>query len=80
MMNSNSRWGGRGRAAVVASAAVLALVACGELRARPSSGLVGVRGRARRRGGDIKIGVLTTCGGPFATFEARVAVRAPSTP
>jgi branched-chain amino acid transport system substrate-binding protein len=68
MMNSNSRWGGRGRAAVVAGAAVLALVACGD--SGSSSSNSSESAAAPAEGGDIKIGVLTTCGGPFATFEA----------
>jgi len=67
MMNSNSRWGGRGRAAVVAGAAVLALVACSD--SGSSSSDSSESAAAPAEGGDIKIGVLTTCGGPFATFE-----------
>jgi branched-chain amino acid transport system substrate-binding protein len=69
MMNSNSRWGGRGRAAVVAGAAVLALVACSNSGSTSSSGSSQSAAKPAS-GGDIKIGVLTTCGGPFATFEA----------
>jgi branched-chain amino acid transport system substrate-binding protein len=68
MMNSNNRWGRRGRTAVVAGAAVLALVACGDSGSKSSGSSESAAAPAK--GGDIKIGVLTTCGGPFATFEA----------
>jgi branched-chain amino acid transport system substrate-binding protein len=69
MSNSKSRWGGRGRAAVVASAAILALVACSDSGSKSSSASSESAAKPAS-GGDIKIGVLTTCGGPFATFEA----------
>jgi branched-chain amino acid transport system substrate-binding protein len=52
---------------VVAGAAVLALVACSD--SGSSSSDSSESAAAPAEGGDIKIGVLTTCGGPFATFE-----------
>jgi branched-chain amino acid transport system substrate-binding protein len=68
--NSRSRWGGRGRAIVVASAAVVALVACGGSNSSSDSS-ESAAAPADAPEGAIKIGVLTTCGGPFATFEAQ---------
>ena len=54
---------------MAAGAAVLALVACGDSGDESSSESADTAA-APASGGDIKIGVLTTCGGPFATFEA----------
>ncbi len=70
MRNSRSRLR-TGRVAAVASAAVLALVACGGGGSTSSSSSSQTAAApASAPEGAIKIGVLTTCGGPFATFEA----------
>jgi branched-chain amino acid transport system substrate-binding protein len=73
MRNSRSRLRA-GKVAAVASAAVLALVACGGGGGSTSSSSASSSDTAAAPAsapeGAIKIGVLTTCGGPFATFEA----------
>jgi branched-chain amino acid transport system substrate-binding protein len=70
MSNSKSWAGAPGKVAVVVSAAVFALVGC----SGGNSGSTGASDTAAAppsaAAGAIKIGVLTTCGGPFATFEA----------
>jgi branched-chain amino acid transport system substrate-binding protein len=73
----NSSWrGASGRAAAVATVAALALVACGNNSGNNSGNNASSGGSntaaapASAPAGAIKIGVLTTCGGPFATFEA----------
>ncbi|WP_448627505.1 ABC transporter substrate-binding protein [Geodermatophilus sp. URMC 64] len=70
MRNSTSRLRARGAIAVVAGAA-LALTACGG-NDNSSSGSASETAAAPAEApeGAIQIGVLTTCGGPFATFEA----------
>jgi branched-chain amino acid transport system substrate-binding protein len=70
--NSRSRRGARGAAAVVTTVASLALVACGgnSNDKNSVSGSTSAAAPASAPAGAIKIGVLTTCGGPFATFEA----------
>src|SRR4051812_5974286 len=74
MRNSRSRLRA-GKVAAVASAAVLALVACGGGGGSTSSSSASSSDTAAAPAsapeGAIKIGVLTTCGGPFATFEAQ---------
>ena len=67
MWNSNSRWGGRGRQPWSPGRGSR-LVACSD-SGSSSSTRRSPRPRPPTAGG-IKIGVLTTCGGPFATFEA----------
>src|SRR3954469_14305901 len=73
MRNSRSRLRA-GKVAAVASAAVLALVACGGGGGSTSSSSASSSDTAAAPAsapeGAIKIGVLTTCGGPVATFEA----------
>jgi branched-chain amino acid transport system substrate-binding protein len=71
MRNSSSWRGTPARAVVVATAAALALVACGSSNNNSASGGSSTAAApASAPAGAIKIGVLTTCGGPFATFEA----------
>src|SRR5215218_3909249 len=71
MRNSTSRLRTRGTIAVVAGA-MLALAACGG-NDNSSSGSSSETAAAPADApeGAIEIGVLTTCGGPFATFEAQ---------
>ena len=69
MTNSRSRLRA-GAIAALGSAAMLALVACGGGGRSPSSSSETAAAPASAPAGAIKIGVLTTCGGPFATFEA----------
>jgi branched-chain amino acid transport system substrate-binding protein len=74
-MRNSSSWlrswqGTPGRAAVVATAAALALVACGGNSGTSANGPTTAAGAPSAPAGAIKVGVLTTCGGPFATFEA----------
>ncbi len=75
MRNSRSRLSGAGRLAAVTTVAVLGLVACGGgSGGGEDSGSTGPETAAAPADapeGAIKIGVLTTCGGPFATFEAQ---------
>lgn len=66
MMNSMSQLNAA-KAAAVASVAMLALAAC----SGGSSSSHTAAPPASAPAGAIKIGVLTTCGGPFATFEAQ---------
>src|SRR3954452_19363439 len=72
MRNSRNRLAGPGRVAAVVSAAMLALAACGGGRGSSSgsSSSDTAAAPASAPEGAIKVGVLTTCGGPFATFEA----------
>lgn len=70
MRNSSSSLAVRGGAAVVAAAAALTLAACGGNGSSSASGGSSTAASAPSAAADaIKIGVLTTCGGPFATFE-----------
>jgi branched-chain amino acid transport system substrate-binding protein len=72
MRNSRSRLNGRGATVAVVSAAMLVLAACGGGGGSSSSGSSqSASAPADAPAGAIKIGVLTTCGGPFATFEAQ---------
>jgi branched-chain amino acid transport system substrate-binding protein len=71
MRNSRNRLAGPGRVAAVVSAAVLALAACSGGSGSSSSSSETAAAPADAPEGAIKIGVLTTCGGPFATFEAQ---------
>jgi branched-chain amino acid transport system substrate-binding protein len=72
MRNSRNRLAGPGRVAAVVSAAMLALAACGDdgSSSGSSSSSDTAAAPASAPEGVIKVGVLTTCGGPFATFEA----------
>src|SRR3954470_14584160 len=70
MRNSRNRLAGSGKVAAVIGAAVLALTACGGGGGSSSSSSETAAAPADAPEGAIKIGVLTTCGGPFATFEA----------
>jgi len=71
MRNSSSWRGTRGSAAVVAAAAALALTACGGNGGSNSAsgGSSTAASAPSAPANAIKVGVLTTCGGPFATFE-----------
>jgi len=63
-----------GSVAAVAAAAMLALAGCGGSNSSSTSsgsGPTKAAPPAKAPAGAIKIGVLTTCGGPFATFEAQ---------
>src|SRR5919112_2880932 len=71
MRNSRSRLSGSGKVVAVISAAMLALVACGGGDDSAGSSSESAAPAADAPEGAIKIGVLTTCGGPFATFEAQ---------
>jgi branched-chain amino acid transport system substrate-binding protein len=72
MRNSTSRTA-RGKAAALAGAALLTLAACGGAGGNEASdtGSQTAAPPAEAPEGAIRIGVLTTCGGPFATFEAQ---------
>src|SRR3954452_329185 len=71
MRNSRNRLAGPGRVAAVVGAAVLALTACGNGGGSSSSSSSQTAAApASAPEGAIKVGVLTTCGGPFASFEA----------
>src|SRR3954451_520793 len=70
MRNSRNRLAGPSKGAVVVGAAVLALTACGGGGGSSSSASSTAAGPASAPGGALTIGGLTTCGGPFATFEA----------
>src|SRR5829696_4555305 len=70
MRNSTSRLSRPGLVAVV-SAGMLALAACGGgVSSSSGSSSESAAAPADAPEGAIQIGVLTTCGGPFATFEA----------
>src|SRR3982751_412761 len=71
MRNSRNRLAGPGRVAAVVSAAMLALAACGGDDGSSSASSDTAAAPASAPEGAIKVGVLTTCGGPFATFEAK---------
>ena len=71
MRNSRSRLDRRGLIAAVGSAAMLMLAACGGGGASSNGAPTTAAAAASAPQGAIKIGVLTTCGGPFATFEAQ---------
>jgi branched-chain amino acid transport system substrate-binding protein len=75
MRNSRSRLSGAGRLVAVSAVAMLGLVACGGGSGggddTSSSGTESAAAPATAPEGAIKIGVLTTCGGPFATFEGQ---------
>src|SRR3954467_10728252 len=71
MRNSRNRLAGPSKVAAVVGAAVLALTACGGGGGSSSSSSPTAAAPASAPEGAIKIGVLTTCGGPFATFEAQ---------
>src|SRR4051794_35633035 len=72
-MRISMSWRGAPKAAAVASVTVaaLALTACGggSGSSSGSSGSSTAAAPASAPAGAIKVGVLTTCGGPFATFE-----------
>jgi branched-chain amino acid transport system substrate-binding protein len=70
MRNSRNRLAGPSKVAAVVGAAVLALTACGGGGGSSSSSSSTAAAPASAPAGAIKIGVLTTCGGPFASFEA----------
>lgn len=72
MSNSKSWPGAPVKAAAVVGAAVLALAACsgGSSSSSSSSAPTSAAAAPSAAAGAVKIGVLTTCGGPFATFEA----------
>ncbi|HEV7187455.1 MAG TPA: ABC transporter substrate-binding protein [Blastococcus sp.] len=70
MRNSRNRLAGPGRVVAVVGAAVLALTACGGGGGSSSSSSQTAAAPASAPAGAIKVGVLTTCGGPFASFEA----------
>src|SRR3954465_3211712 len=70
MRNSRNRLVGPSKVAAVVGAAVLALTACGGGGGSSASSSTTAAAPASAPEGAIKIGVLTTCGGPFATFEA----------
>src|SRR3954465_11698767 len=74
MRTPRSRLSGAGRLAAVTTVAVLGLVACGGGSGggddAASTGSESAAAPADAPEGAIKIGVLTTCGGPFASFEA----------
>src|SRR4051812_40509392 len=75
MRTSRSRLSRAGRLATVGTVAVLGLVACGggsgggDDAGGPGSESAAAPADAPE--GAVKIGVLTTCGGPFATFEGQ---------
>jgi len=72
MRNSRSRLDRRGAVVAVVSAAMLVLAACGGSGGNASSKSSDTAAApANAPEGAVKIGVLTTCGGPFATFEAQ---------
>jgi branched-chain amino acid transport system substrate-binding protein len=71
MRNSRSRLNGRGAVVAVASAAMLVLAACSGGGGSSTKSSETAAAPADAPAGAIKIGVLTTCGGPFATFEAQ---------
>jgi branched-chain amino acid transport system substrate-binding protein len=71
MRNSRSRLNGRGGVVAVVSAAMLVLAACGDGGGSSDESSESAAAPADAPEGAIKIGVLTTCGGPFATFEAQ---------
>jgi branched-chain amino acid transport system substrate-binding protein len=76
MRTSRSRLSGAARVAAVTAAAVLGLAACGGGSSgggdsAASAGPTTAAAAASAPEGAIKIGVLTTCGGPFATFESQ---------
>ena len=70
MRNSRNRLAGSSKVAAVVGAAVLALTACGGGGGSSSSSSSTAAAPASAPAGAIKVGVLTTCGGPFASFEA----------
>src|SRR3712207_4899360 len=72
MRNSRCRLAGRARVVGAVGVAVLTLTACGGGGDDSSSGgSETAAAPADAPEGAIQIGVLTTCGGPFATFEAQ---------
>lgn len=71
MRNSTSRLDRRGLMVAFGSAAMLMLAACGGGGSSSSGAPTTAAAAASAPQGAIKIGVLTTCGGPFATFEAQ---------
>lgn len=74
MRTSRSRLSRAGKLATVSTVAVLGLVACGGNGGNndtSSTGSESAAAPADAPEGAIKIGVLTTCGGPFATFEGQ---------
>ena len=71
MRNSRSRLNRRGTAVAVVTTAMLALAACGGGGGSSSGSSHTAAAPANSPAGALKIGVLTTCGGPFATFEAQ---------
>ena len=71
MRHSRSPRFGRGTGVAVVSAAMLVLAACGGGGGSSSGSSESAAAPADAPEGALKIGVLTTCGGPFATFEAQ---------
>ncbi len=75
MRTPRSRLSGAGRLAAVTTVVMLGLVACGGGSGggddAASTGSESAAAPADAPEGAIKIGVLTTCGGPFATFEGQ---------
>ena len=71
MRNSRNRLAGSSKAAAVVGAAMLVLAACSGGGGSSSSSSETAAAPADAPEGAIQIGVLTTCGGPFATFEAQ---------
>jgi branched-chain amino acid transport system substrate-binding protein len=72
-MRNSSSWPTRpGRAVIAAVTAALALAACSSSAGSGGSspGPTSAATAPPAPAGAIKIGILTTCGGPFATFEA----------
>jgi branched-chain amino acid transport system substrate-binding protein len=70
MSNSKGWSGAPGKVAAVVSAAVFALVGCSGGNSGSSGASDTAAAPPSAAAGAIKIGVLTTCGGPFATFES----------
>src|SRR3954447_15952660 len=71
MRNSRSPLSAPGKVVAVVSAAMLVLAACGGSGGSSSGSSESAAAPADAPEGALKIGVLTTCGGPFATFEAQ---------
>src|SRR3954465_11442053 len=76
MRNSRNRLAGPGKGAGAGGGPVLALTACGGGGGSSSSSSQTAAAPASAPAGAIKGGVLTTCGGPFASFGAEPLSRA----
>src|SRR5690349_8560843 len=66
---SRPGWHGAGKLVVVGTVAALALVGCSGNKSGNASSSQTAAAAPSAAANAIKIGVLTTCGGPFATFE-----------